>query len=1165
MSQYRIDERAAGLEAFVARALDPSASCVVEACAGSGKTWLLVGRLLRLLLAGVAPGHILAITFTRRAAQEMRQRLDADLIALARESDAHVLGMLRQRGMSEAGALQALPLARGLYERVATAEPAMAIETFHGWFWRLVQSAPLQAGAGYAPVLLERTAPLLGEAWQAFCGEMLRPSGAELLRAYERLAQRIGDDATEQLLRSFVAHRADWWCFAERGPDPETRAVAAMRRALAAVTGRDDIHPAVLIRGGALVTALEDLLACWRAIPKPNKTMLGFIEDLGHWLQAGGGGRAAAPDADGAAADQALRGLARILLTAQGTPRDIASPDRVDRYLAGQPDLQARQRVAHGAVIDALARAQAGRLEWNALQLTGDGLRCGQRLLALFQQRKQAAGAVDFTDLEWHAHVLLRDPDVAAYMQTWLDARYRHLLLDEFQDTNPLQWQVLQSWLGSYEADAQRPRVFLVGDPKQSIYRFRGAEPRVFEVARERLARDYGAASLRTNVTRRNAPALVEVFNRVFGRGNGLYEAQSTLAADPDGQARCVLLPRIARAPAPPAPAGADGALRDVLEEARLEQLRDEHYREGRAVAEQIRAQVESLVVVEGSGRRPARWSDVLVLVRRRTHLADLERALREARIPFLSARRGSLLRQLEIEDLVALLEWLACPADDLQLARVLRSPLFDVDETELLALAADGEPGWWQRLMRTPAPVPVLARAREQLAGWLPRVGVLPVHDLLDAVLFESDARAAYAAAAPAAAVAQVQANIDALLDLALGLDAGRFPSLPRFLAELRALRDDAEAEADEGLAAGEDAVQLLTIHAAKGLEAPVVVLPDAHAGEPHDDRNEALVGWPPEEAAPEHFSLVGRYSELGNARAHWVALDQLQRDQEDWNLLYVAMTRARQVLVVSGVERARPAPDSWYERIAAALGGATEALPPAPATVSMPAVEQATDHALAAAPAAVPAAVSTAAPTAASTAAPAAATDARVFRDFRPARLSRVMVPAGSAPPATEAMRLGSAWHAVLESAPVRGSAPSAGVWTSARLARRFGLEPALAAEALAAAERTLADPGLQRYFRLAPDPASPGSQALRADNELELIDEDGAMLRIDRLVEFAHECWILDYKWRLEPGLAGDVMAGYRAQVERYARVLQRTGLQKPLRLLLIAADGRTLEIS
>jgi ATP-dependent helicase/nuclease subunit A len=1176
MSDYRIDGRVASHAEFIARALDPDGSCVVEACAGSGKTWLLVGRMLRLLLAGVGPGQILAITFTRRAAQEMRERLDEDLVALARGTDAQIVDMLCLRGLAEGHARAALPAARGLYERVLTATPAIAIETFHGWFWRLVQSAPLQAGVGYAPRLLEQTAATLDAAWRDFCADLLRPAAATRLRAYEQLTEAIGDDATEKLLRNFVRQRAQWWCFAEQAPDAPERAVAQLRRALAALMpGRDaqhERHPASVLLDHGLTEELRAVLQCWRAIAKPGKTIQEKTLELAAWLAAyAGAAGAALPDA--ARADRALFALEALFLTNAGTPRQVLIPDKIDAHLGGQAALAARHRSAHAAVLAALETASAARLEWDALQLTRNGLVCGRRLLEFFQQRKHGAGAVDFTDLEWHAHRLLRDPAMAAYMQTWLDARYRHLLLDEFQDTSPLQWQVLQSWLGAYEADAHRPRVFLVGDPKQSIYRFRGAEPRVFDVAREHLVRTFGAAALRTNVTRRNCQPLVDIFNRVFAGANALYEPQTTVAAEPPAGPRFVLLPRIARAPAD-ADAGAaqaPDALRDVLAQARQQPLRDEHYREGCEIARHILHVRSVSRVRDKQTERPARWSDVLVLVRNRTHLADLERALRDAEVPFLSARRGSLLRQIEIEDLVAVLAFLANPGDDLQLARTLRCPLFGCDEADLLQLAsavAAGAVPWWPRLRDAADPSTAAARARLLLGAWLPRVGILPVHDLLDAIVHESDARGAYAAAAPPAAHAQVQANIDALLELALSLDAGRFPSLPRFLAELQSLRDDDDADAHEGLAAGEDAVQLLTIHAAKGLEAPIVILPGTHFDEPPDDRNDVLVAWPPESAAPEHFSLVGRMSAVGRARSHWVALDQAQRAQESWNLLYVAMTRARQTLVVSGVDRARPSPDSWYERIVTALGSSAPGSVPeatAPTAPTAPSASIAPTQSIA--PTATPAAID--APDAVAGAAAAReppeslAQDLRRFRDFRPARLDAPGGPADpglrSLPP-TDAMRLGSAWHALLESTTV----PGVRAWTPAQLARQFSLSPAQAAEAFAAALRVQRAPDLARFFTTsAPGAGLDGMQAagaLRADNELELIDADGAVLRIDRLVEFADDCWILDYKWQL----GEESIPAYRHQVERYARVLQSTGMRKPLRLLLISADGRAFEI-
>ena len=312
------------------------------------------------------------------------------------------------------------------------------------------------------------------------------------------------------------------------------------------------------------------------------------------------------------------------------------------------------------------------------------------------------------------------------------------------------------------------------------------------------------------------------------------------------------------------------------------------------------------------------------MLVRRRTHLEAYERALRDAGLPFVSDRRGGLLTTLEAEDLIALLDFLTSPYADLRLAHALRSPVFGCSDDDLMRLASAPESSWWERLQGLEADAsPALLRARQLLQWWLDLAGVLPVHDLLDRIYHEGDVRRRYATVAPAALHAQIQANLDAFIELALAIDAGRYPSLPRFVDELANLKRHGSDEApDEGLAAAGDALRVMTIHGAKGLEAEIVALADAHSRIAQDGES-VLVVWPPEAPAPSHFSLVARGEATAPdpARAAWFAEDDTQRAQEDWNLLYVAATRARQVLIVSGTAPARVTlDDTWYARLKAA-----------------------------------------------------------------------------------------------------------------------------------------------------------------------------------------------------------------------------------------------------
>ncbi|MGE5339599.1 MAG: UvrD-helicase domain-containing protein [Gemmatimonadota bacterium] len=1078
MSDYLADDQPIDSQTFARRACDPYASVVVEACAGSGKTWLLVGRIVRLLLAGAEPGEILAITFTRRAAQEMRTRLLEDLRYLAQCSDAEAVDFLHERGLDAEDARAALGSARNLFERVLTARVPLTIETFHGWFWQLIARAPLGAGVPYSPALLEASDRVQADAWLHFSAQLVRPKYAAERAAWEAMIDAVGEVAARRLVEQLLHKRAEWWCFAGKDED------AAVTRALAPLGAAEDDDPRKQVRAADFVQEVQTLVDLWRAAG-PLKTIGQAIERAQKWLVL----------ATSDVGRDFRRACLLVLTKAELTPVAQLSAERIGPKLASDA-LAQRYADTHAFVAGTLMQVLGAHRTWRALKLNEAAFACGRLLIAAYQRLKDQQQAVDFTDLEWHAHRLLGDPDHAAYMQARLDARYRHILLDEFQDTNPLQWQVLQSWLAAYDETGGRPTVFVVGDPKQSIYRFRRAEPRVFDAAVGLLRRDYGAAHLRTNVTRRNARALIDVLNVVLPGANPLYQPQSTRAP---AAGAFVLLP-LAEPRRAPARDPQDLELRDVLTTPRAERDGDTRYREGRVIANEIVRWKATLRVREkDGGERAARWSDVLVLVRRRTHLAEYERALRAAGIPFVSDRRGGLLATLEADDVTALLAFLCAPFADLKLAHALRSPIFGCDDEDLIRLASTPGASWWLRLQSLgEAATASLVRARQLLQRWLALVGVLPVHDLLDRIYYEGDVRRRYAAIAPSALRAQVQANLDAFVELALALDAGRYPSLPRFIDELTGLKRGAAEEApDEGAAASGDAVRVMTIHGAKGLEAEIVVVADAHM-RPSADAESVLLDWPPDAPAPNHISLVAR-GEQGRdeARAAWFAQDDAQRAQEDWNLLYVAATRARQVLIVSGAAPATGTPDdTWYTRMSRAQPLSTDAAP------SQPSVDVA---------------------------------GARTVRDFLPAPL-----PTGTRlaeEQSTEAQRLGRAWHALLE----RGDQALDAI------ARDHALNRVQTERVAAAAARVREC--LPQFF-------GAGSEA-----ELDLMDANGKLLRVDRLVEHDDALWIVDFKWSVSPA----ERPAYEAQVRGYAEVLRAIRDDKPVRTALIDADGQLSEVS
>lgn len=1080
----------------MAVALDPTRSVVVEACAGSGKTWLLVSRMIRLLLAGAEPSELLAITFTRKAAQEMTDRLQEWLQLMALGDDAAVSEFLRARKIPENEIAAVLPRARDLLESVLTAQPGPTITTFHGWFLDLLKRAPLESGLPWGAPLLENESLLRREVWEQVSAKWAAQAESPHGQALMALLDEPGEAGLKKLLFRFLSRRAEWWAYTEGQADPVAHALGILRNQL-------EFDPEA-----------DPVSAFWA-----DELMVQRVKRVGHALEKG----TEAEQARGAeilrspslAAETAHEVLMSKLMTA-GKRRKTQATKPMKKNLGAALDDYLRDLDLLESELENIAAHQAEIRIWN---LNRHGLPLGHDFVQAYQNAKAWQGVIDFNDAEWLACKLLQNEDLAPALNLKLDARYRHLLLDEFQDTNPLQWQALSTWLGESRAADANMTVFMVGDPKQAIYRFRRGEARVFDAAADFLHQKFQAIRLANNQTRRLAPEVVKSLNLVFAN-EPWFEPHDHAAENETlpGALRCLpVAAENSRAESSISPA-LRNPLTTPLEEAEDKAIHLEAAAFARMLKSEVLGQWEIRSEANSHAARPG---DVLALVRKRTHLKVYEQALEAAGIPFITSRRGGLLHALEAQDLVALLETLLMPHANLKLAHTLKCPVFDCGDDELLRLfKPDGPPGW--DTLSTLASVPdcpaALARAARLLAGWREHVGALPVHDLLDRIYFEGDVEARYAAAVPVAMRPLVSANLRAFMQLALTQDGGRYPSLAGFIRELKTLVNDADAAPDEGIAAdGENAVRLLTIHGAKGLEAPIVWL---LGGTDHDNGNnyDVLSPWPPTHSRPEHFSLFGRKEDRGAFREAWFAEEDAQDQREDANLLYVALTRAQQALIVSGNgERAKSTGKmkcAWLDRVSAAWEN-----------VSLPA-------SLPSAP------------------------------DVRKDALSNQTAPTlpildigrrlAARPQSREAL-LGEFFHACLEHYAPPGTArdlPS--------LALQLGLDSDECSRAETQAKALLAHPSLARFF----DP----SFYLMARNELAFINQAGDDRRIDRLVEFKDEIWVLDYKTGEADATqdAAQLVARHRGQLEEYARAASALWPGKPAHAALVLASGKLIPL-
>ncbi|MBI6629480.1 double-strand break repair helicase AddA [Pontibaca salina] len=866
------------------QAARPDVSTWLAANAGSGKTRVLTDRVARLLLEGVQPEHILCLTYTKAAASEMQNRLFQRLGHWAMLDDDTLTQQLADLGGVDGIARDDLPHARTLFARAIETPGGLKIQTIHSFCASLLRRFPLEAGVS----------PQFSE---------IEDRAAALLR--DEIIEDFADGPQAHLIDALARHVTG------AGFDSIASAVVQRRTAFETALSWDDMLAAFDLPAGF---DEEQLLA---------GVFLGgeieLIQRLSPDLLASGGNNAKAA-AKLAALDganlAALPVLESVLLTGASAKEPFTAK------IGSFPTKALREgdlAPAMPALESLMARVEAARDQRLALAAARKSAALhdfAAEFLPEYARRKQLRGWLDFDDLILKARALLTDPAVAAWVLYRLDGGIDHILVDEAQDTSPEQWNVIERLAQEFtsgrgaRSDVERT-IFVVGDKKQSIYSFQGADPDEFDRMQHEFAHRLNATGqplqdLTLEFSFRSSDAILRLVDLVFeGQGGaGFHKESLHRAFKADLPGRVDLWPVVEKVET-----DEDRHWTDPLDRPGA---RHHNVVLAERIAQQIRSMIEhgETVPMDGPtpgsmGRRPVRAGDFLILVQRRSDLfAEIIRACKAANLPIAGADRLKVGAELAVKDLAALLTFLATPEDDLALATVLKSPLAGWSEQDLFTLAHHRPPkGYlWAALRDAAEQYPQTLAMLDDLRN---QTDFLRPYDLIERILTRHHGRANLLARLGP----EAEDGINALLSQALAYERSDIPSLTGFLVWMET--DDLEIKRQMGSAG--DLIRVMTVHGAKGLEAPIVILPDTGPRNPPQGGEVVLAGDVPLWRVNAD-AMPARLSAAREAAREREAAERLR-------LLYVALTRAEKWLIVAAAGDLSKEGDSWYQMVEAAM----------------------------------------------------------------------------------------------------------------------------------------------------------------------------------------------------------------------------------------------------
>ena len=896
---------------YQARAADPGRSVFVTANAGSGKTTTLVNRVARLLLGGATPGEILCVTYTKAAAAEMQARLFETLGKWAVMDDAALSNSLAELDGRDPSGLSPADLssARRMFARALETPGGLKIQTIHAFCEKLLRRFPLEAGVSPRFTVLENEAALAltREAREDLALAAFRDPAGPIGQAYSHFAIELHWDGFQSLLAMIESDRAKLLAYVDgvesgqmpgphalTGADPDSSPDQIEADFLGGLDPAEWRHTADSMATGS--TNDQKRAEAMRAASPPGWT----FADLGHVFLTGAG------DPRAKMGTRSAPSVAVDYLTTLQL-----------KYLSARDSLRAAKIADDTIKLLTLARAHA----------------------AFYETAKAARGALDFADLVARTVDLLTQRSTAAWVLYKLDGGIAHVLIDEAQDTAPDQWAIVRALTGEFFAGEPDGRtVFAVGDEKQSIYSFQGARPerlrresQVYDALVRGSGGEFEAVELAKSW--RSTPEVLSFVDQLFDDfdrqaalvGEDVAAIPPHIATRVDHQGTVDLVPLFSDEKA-----GERDAWDDPVDQESVVSGRKQL---ATRLARDIRAQVEAGSAVhdrKSGALRPCGYGDFLVLVRRRdATFEEIIRALKTAGVPVAGADRLKLSSHIVFDDLIALARFALFPDDDLSLAGILRSPFCDVPDfgpaDSLYALAGrEKRGGLWRELCARAGEHPSWTRARDLLQAALNARNRDPFAFFSTLLNRVDDTGLSGRARILARLGHEAEEAIDETLAQVLSAEDRGGVDLETAVALLEA----ADVEVKRELEGARDEVRVMTVHGAKGLEAPIVILPDTTA-----------------KAKPQGPSLMPAVDDDGEETGAWLmcpgksgddcpaataARDARAKraDDETLRLLYVALTRARDRLVIMGRAGTRgPEAGSWWAIVTETFDRLTEA----------------------------------------------------------------------------------------------------------------------------------------------------------------------------------------------------------------------------------------------